>query len=128
VTGDAEGFAILADDDAVTVPTQIKQRINRRALLRKWRRADAIRQGKNMDESRLDRIERILAEAAAITRETANINRETANITRQNAAHIAAVSKAQDDSFVAMKQMIEAQELLLKTLDWLAKLWGRSPN
>jgi NifB/MoaA-like Fe-S oxidoreductase len=74
-----------------------------------------------MDESRLDRIERILTETATITRETAALSRE-------NAAQIAVVNKAQDACFVALKNLIESQELLMKTLDRLAQLWGRSPN
>ena len=73
------------------------------------------------DANRLDRIERILEQTAALGRESA--------------LQIAAVNKAQDACFTALKNLIEAQELLVRnqdhltvTLDRLAQLWGSSPN
>jgi outer membrane protein TolC len=65
-------------------------------------------------ESRLDRIERILE--------------ETAVLGQQNEGRIAAVTKAQDALAAAMKDMIEAQTILFKTMDRLAQLRDRSPN
>jgi hypothetical protein len=73
------------------------------------------------DAERLDRIERILEETAAIGRETA--------------VQIGATVKAQDSLAAAMQVMIDAQTILLRTqdqltatIDRLAQLWGRSPN
>ena len=60
---------------------------------------------------RLDRIERILEETAALGRE--------------NAAHIAAVTKAQDACFSALKNLIEAQAILVKNQDHLTTTLDR---
>jgi hypothetical protein len=74
------------------------------------------------EESRLDRIERLTEQnTIAIGQLTAQIATEIAATNIEMRAGFAVVN-------AAMKEMAEAQTAMLKTLDKLAQLWGRSPN
>lgn len=70
--------------------------------------------GMAYESERLDRIERILE--------------ETAIMARENERKIAAVTTAQDACFSALRDLIQTQEILMKTVDRIAQLWDRSPN
>ena len=76
-------------------------------------------------ESRLDRIERLNEQTAQQTAENAKaiglLITDIATTNIEMRAGSAVVN-------AAMKEMLEAQTAMLKTIDRLAKLWERSPN
>ena len=78
-----------------------------------------------MPESRLDRIERLNEQTAQQTAENAKaIGLLIADIATTNVEMRAGSAVVN----AAMKEMLEAQTAMLKTIDRLAKLWERSPN